>query len=165
MQQPVPASQNLTERQAAFVELYVERGDPYAAAKAAGYGEITSKHATTDILNKPAVATAIARLARQRLVSGVPQSIATLEWLRDNAPSHKVRLDAATRLLDRAGIVAPKAPDPPSEIDLPLHEMSLGELRAKLAQHENAVARHENELAARAIDVTPASDPAIELGD
>src|SRR5215470_4230541 len=157
MQLPVPTSQNLTDRQRAFVERYVETGDSYGAAKASGYGEITSKHAKTDILNKPAVAMAIARLARQRLVSGIPQSIATIEWLRDNASSEKVRLDAATRLLGTV-IVAPKAQDQPSEAEKPLHTMTLEELRAKVEYYERA-------LAARAIDVTPkdpANDPDLD---
>jgi hypothetical protein len=164
-QHAVPALRNLTHLQSDFVSRFVEHGEAYKAAIEAGYGEITARQAGAEILAKPAVALAIARAARQRLARSIPLSISTLEWLRDNSPSHKVRLDAATRLLDRAGIVAPKAPDQPSEFEKPLHEMNLEELRAKLAQHENAVARHENELAHRAIDITPASDPAIELGD
>src|SRR5262249_3295833 len=86
------------------------------------------------------VALAIARASRQRLARSIPLSISVLEHLRDHAKSEKIRMDCATRLLDRAGLVPPKAEDAPSELEKPLHELSLSELRTKVAMWEAGIA-------------------------
>jgi phage terminase small subunit len=145
----------LNARQAAFVKEYIVSGDAHQAALNAGYAEGTARVAGTQLLESPNIALQIGRAARLRLARAIPLALNTLEWLVEHSPSHKVRLDASTRLLDRAGIVPPKAEDAPSEFEAPLHEMSLSELRER-------VERYENELSNRARDVTPDPDTTIE---
>src|SRR5258708_4917355 len=158
MQHPVPAlNRSLTQRQSEFVSQYVECGDPVQAAIASGYSATTAKAAGTEILNSPRVALEIARAARLRLARDVPMALGVLRHLAEHAASERVRMDSATRLLDRAGIVAPRPPDE-HKVDLPLHEMPIDELREKV---EKWLERAENDRGNRAKDVTPASpDPA-----
>jgi len=151
----VPKHLNLTERQARFIPLYVESGDSYKSAIAAGFSEVTARQAGAEILDRPSVARAIVFAARQRLARTIPLSISVLEPLRDNAQSEKIRMDCATRLLDRAGIIPPKPEEAISAIEKPLHELSQEELVAKVAQFKY-------ELSNRAKDVTPSPD-AIDL--
>jgi phage terminase small subunit len=150
---------NLNERQAAFVKEYIVCGDPHRAALAAGYAEGTARVAGTQILEMPNIALAIARAARLRLARGVPLAIETIEWLISNSPSHKVRLDAATRLLDRAGVVPPKPHDERGG-DVPLHEMSLEDLQKKVDGFMEVI---ENDRARRAKDVTTPDDLVEDL--
>jgi len=132
-------------RQAEFVRLFVEGAHPRQAALGAGYARATAEAAGEQLLQRPNIALAIARLARPRLARSIPLSISTLEWLRDNAKSERVRMESATRLLDRAGLL-PKAQDPVDEFEKPLHTMPLEELRA-------TVERYESELAHRATPI------------
>src|SRR5712672_340525 len=142
---------NLNARQVEFVKAYVACGDPYRAALDAGYSETTARGAATHILETPSVALAIAREARLRLARGIPAALETIEWLMLNSPSHKVRLDAATRYLDRAGIVPPKAADAQSEFELPLNELSAAQLQALIIKLEHEFESRANQ----AKDVTP----------
>ena len=130
---------NLNARQVEFVKAYVACGDPNRAALIAGYSETTARGAATHILETPSVAIAIAREAKLRLARGIPAAIETIEWLMINSPSHKVRLDAATRYLDRAGIVLPKAEDAKSEFDLPMNELSAAQLHALVLKFEHEI--------------------------
>jgi hypothetical protein len=83
-------------------------------------------------------------------------ALATLDYLAEKAVSERVRLEAAKAICDRAGLVAAKPQDPESEFEKPLNDLSLDELRAR-------VDRYENELANRAINITPTPDSAIDL--
>jgi phage terminase small subunit len=150
------ATRTLNDRQADFVAAYVEIGEATAAAIAAGYSAATARVASTQILSLPHIALAISRAARLRLARGVPLALNTLEYLVEKAVSEKVRLDASKALLDRAGIVPPKAQENPNGIEKPLHEMSMDELRAMAN-------RLEDELAGRAKVVTDVPDPVAEL--
>src|SRR5262249_8312829 len=140
MQRPVPALRPLSQLQSEFVPRFIEHGDAYRAAIESGYSETTARQAAGEILNRPAVCLAIAKAARLRLAKSVPLSIATLEWLRDNSPSDRVRMDSATRLLDRAGLVPPKADDSPSAAEKPLNEATTEELRALVTRYESELA-------------------------
>src|SRR6266478_5423995 len=152
----------LNDRQAEFVRQYVATGNAHAAALAAGFAEGTARVAGTQILELPNIALAIAREARLRLARGIPLALETIEHLMLNNPSHKVRLDAATRYLDRAGIVPPKAADAQSEFELPLNELSAAQLQALIIKLEHEFESRANQ----AKDVTPASpDPAADLVD
>ena len=151
----------LNARQAAFVSAYIEGASPHEAALSAGYAEGTARVAGTQLLESPNIALAIARAARIRLARDVPLALSTLRWLTEHSPSHKVRLDAATRLLDRAGIVPPKAPDPPGEFEKPLHELTQEQLYALVAKWTVSAAVAEHELGNRAKAVNPSPDPDI----
>jgi hypothetical protein len=78
-----------------------------------------------------------------------------VELAKNPLVSAKVRLDAATRLMDRAGFVAPRATIERSQVDPSLHEMSIGELRA-------LAAKLEDEMAGRAKDVSDTSTGTVE---
>src|SRR5260370_13282210 len=152
MQYPVPAiNGSLTQRQSEFVSQYIECGDPVKSAIDSGYSVTIAKAAGTEILNSPRVAFEVARAARLRLARDVPMALGVLRHLAEHATSERVRMDSATRLLDRAGIVAPKPQADRSEVDVPLHELSAEELRLK-------VERFENELFGRAKPVGEVAD-------
>jgi phage terminase small subunit len=140
---------DLNARQFAFVKEYMEGATPHQAALKAGYAEGTARVAGTQLLEHPNIAHAIAFEVRRRFVTGAPTALRVLEWLMEHSPSHKVRLDAAKTILDRAGHVPPAPPkEDPNTLEKPLNELSLEELRAKVDQYEK-------ELTGRARDVTP----------
>jgi phage terminase small subunit len=99
----------LDNRQAEFIRLYIETGDHYLAAKGAGYSEGTAK-CSAQLLNKPNIAFAISVAARFRLASKIPMALGVLEHLAEHAVSERVRMESATRLLDRAGLMPLKPP-------------------------------------------------------
>ncbi len=78
-------------------------------------------------------------------------ALTTLDYLAEKAVSERVRLEAAKAIVDRCGLVPPK-PHTEREDDIPLHEMTLEELQAKIA---GWMAHAENDRANRAKDVTP----------
>jgi hypothetical protein len=145
----------LTPLQAAFVREFVEGSqDPHDSALAAGYSEGTARCAGRQLLQHPVITQAIALEVRRRFVTSAPLALRIVEWLMENSPSHKVRLDAAKTILDRAGHVPPRPLDGQDEPDKALHEYTYEELKA-------LAIRIENEIVGRARDVTP--DPAAEL--
>src|SRR5215470_5692365 len=132
----LPRHLDLTDKQSRFVELFVDTGKIYESAIASGYSELTAKQASVEVLNRPSVARAIVYAARQRLARTIPMNIGVLEHLRDTAQSEKIRMDCATRLLDRAGIVPPKAEEISSEPEKALNELTLEELKSRVAKFE-----------------------------
>lgn len=87
-----------------------------------------------------AVAAAVARLSTE----GAPQAVAfLLAVLRDRSESTRLRVDVAKTILDRAGVIPPRASDAPDAVDKPLHRRSRGELAA-------LIERAQSELSGRA---------------
>ena len=123
------ATRQLTDKQAEFVRFHAQGMNATQAAVASGYPEASAAQRGYELLHTPHVLAAIHTAARRRLVSDAPNSIRVLEFLRDNAESEKVRAEAARTLLDRAGLIAPRAAAPDSKGNLTLHELSLDELR------------------------------------
>lgn len=150
MRYAVPAISDLNERQGVFVRSFIEHGDARKAAEEAGYTGTTVRNAHTQLLNTPRIAIAIAVAARDRLARAVPMALNTLEHLVQHAVSERVKVDAAKAILDRAGLVAPRAPEA-GEPDKPLNEKSAEELRS-------LIDKWEGELANRA---TPIHDTQI----
>jgi phage terminase small subunit len=146
---------DLTPLQSAFVRHFVEGASPYDAAINAGYAPGTAKYAGAQLRDHPVIAQAIAFEVRKRFATTAPLALRVVEWLMENSPSHKVRLDAAKTVLDRAGHVPPRPIAERKEIDKALHEYSIEELQA-------LILRVEHERAGRAHDVT--SEPADVLG-
>ena len=72
-----------------------------------------------------------------------------LMHLAEKGVSERVRMESASRLLDRAGHVPPRPTDDQGKPDAPLHEYTVEEL--------------QNIIADRAKNVTPVPDPAEEL--
>jgi phage terminase small subunit len=140
---------NLNARQAEFVKSYVEGGNAHAAALAVGYSEGTARCAGVQILELPHVALAISKAVRLRLASAAPMALNVLMHLAEKGVSERVRMESASRLLDRAGHVPPRPDDNQNKPDAPLHEYTIEQL---------------NEIiAGRAKNVTPSPDPAEEL--
>ncbi len=105
-------------------------------------------------MESPAVAMAVVQ-ARLRLARDIPMALGTLEHLAEHAVSEKVRLEAAVKLLDRAGIVPPAPPkEDPNMPEKPLHELSTEELRA-------LAARLEDEIAGRARPIAPCAGSGV----
>lgn len=68
------------------------------------------------------------------LDAGAPEALAVVQTLmKDTKVSAKVRADIGFKWLDRAGYVAPRAAAPKG-LDIPLHEMSVNDLRDLAAQ-------------------------------
>jgi phage terminase small subunit len=143
MQYPVATTiQELSAQQRIFVESFIEHGDARRAAKEAGYKETAMRTADLQMLGAPRIAFAITMAARSRLLRATPMALRTLEFLAEHAVSERVRMESATRLLDRAGLVPPAPPkEDPNMVEKPLNEMTTEELRALAAT-----------------DVTPATD-------
>jgi phage terminase small subunit len=147
MTQELVSPIKLDNRQQEFIRLYVETGDHHAAARAAGYSEGTIK-GSVQLLTRPNIAFAISVAARFRLASKIPMALAVLEHLAEHAVSERVRMESATRLLDRAGLSPPKPADDRRDTDKPLNEMTIEEMRAYRD-------KLESEIGNRAQNVTP----------
>lgn len=102
---------DLTEKQAAFVREYVERGGrPGAAADAAvaaGYarpgkaGRAAARVRASELLHNPEVMKALREELTRKLNAGASLGVQTLIDLCLNARSEQVRLSAANSLIDR----------------------------------------------------------------
>ena len=147
------ATRQLTDKQADFVRFHGQGMNATQAAIASGYPESSAAQRGYELLHTAHVLAAIHLAARRRLVADAPTSIRVLQHLRDNATSEKVRAEAARTLLDRAGLIAPRAAAPETSREVSLHEMSLADLR-ELAE------KLETELAGRARDVSGANSAA-----
>lgn len=159
MNQALTPTRTLNQRQAQFVEAYVELGDPHRAALQVGYATTTAVAASSQILNLPHVALAIARAVRQRLVAAAPMALKLLiATVQDENCPRRVRVEAARHLLDRAGHVPAKARPVDSGSATPLHELSTDQLRA-------LATKLEDEIAGRARDVTetPVEDASVDV--
>jgi phage terminase small subunit len=152
----------LDNRQAEFVKLYVETGDHHAAAKGAGYSEGTVK-CSAQLLSRPNIAFAISAAARFRLASKIPMALGILEHLAEHAVSERIRMESATRLLDRAGLAPPKPTEEARNLEKPLHEMTIDEMRAYRDRLEAEIGNRAQVIVTTAKDITPTPDPADEL--
>jgi hypothetical protein len=102
---------DLTERQAAFVREYVERGGRRGAAAdaavAAGYaqpgeaGRAAARVRASELLHNPDVLRVLREELTRRLNAGAALGVQTLIDLCQNARSEQVRLSAASALIDR----------------------------------------------------------------
>jgi phage terminase small subunit len=149
-------TRNLTEKQARFVEAYVNGRNITGAAIGAGYSEVTASQIGSALLRVPHVQAAVQAGVRHALALDAPLARRVLVDLAQDAHMNpKIRLEAAKTLLDRAGPVAPRPTTDKSTEHQALHEMSIEQLRA-LAD------KLEAELADRAMPVAPLEpvDPA-----
>lgn len=155
MPNALAAREGLTAQEREFVRAFVNGQSYSQAAITAGY---PSKEAAANgwrLLRTAHVLAAVHSEGRRLLVSEAPASIRTLIWLREHAESEKVRESASRTLLDRAGLIAPRAVADSGRHEQALHEMGLGELRA-LAD------RLQSEIETRAKDVSGAVSVPIE---
>ena len=130
----------LTDQQQRFVIEFTSGngaiGNASEAARRAGYSEKTAAEQGRQLLNKPHVVAAIEE-ANRGLING---SLTTLaldviqKILEDEDANPRLRLDAAKTALDRAGYIAPKAPEAPERLEKPLSELSVQELEDFIRQ-------------------------------
>ncbi|HUO90885.1 MAG TPA: terminase small subunit [Rhizomicrobium sp.] len=148
---------SLNVQQQAFAEAYVHDpqagGNGTASAIAAGYAADCAKQTAYRLLRHDGVRAEIDRLTREALGDHASAAVALLgRVVRDEQAPLKIRVDAAKAVLDRAGFVAPKAPEPKMIGEKPIEEMSTAELQAFIRETREYIER-EGQL----IDVTPAS--------
>lgn len=102
----------LTRRQAAFVEQYVANGgNASKAAKDAGYSESAAGTIGWKLLRLDSVSQEIFRLTARTIGLNAAAAAARVVQLASSARSEYVQLEAAKDILDRAGIVQPKQVD------------------------------------------------------
>jgi hypothetical protein len=141
--------ESLTPYQKVFVEAYLRTGgDGIDAAKLCALPGEPSEAAWV-MLHTPAVVTAIQAAVALRIRTegaALAQRLLTDIVRGTIVAAPGIRVDAAKTLLDRAGIVAAKAPEKPGE--RPLSDYSVDEL-------QSLIPKLEAERAAAARDVTP----------
>jgi hypothetical protein len=110
----------LTEQQHRFVVEFTTSpgavGNASEAARRAGYSEKSAAEIGRKLVEKLHVQEAI-REAQNKLigVSLASKAIDVLRGLIEDETAHpKLRLEAAKTILDRAGVIAPRAPDQPA---------------------------------------------------
>jgi phage terminase small subunit len=125
------ATRQLTPKQAAFVEAYVNGRNITGAAIDAGYSESTASQIGSALLKTPHVQAAVQAGVRHALALDAPLARRVLVDLAQDVNMHpKIRLDAAKTLLDRAGHVAPRPMMEKRMEEKALHEMPIEQLRA-----------------------------------
>lgn len=138
----------LTEQQAAFVAAYVANGgNATEAAKTASYSETSARQIGSALLDKPHVMEGVRR-EQHRVIGGelASKAVGVLRQIvcDENAAS-KLRLDAAKTILDRAGLIAPKAEDRSNseKPGTPWDKLTAGDLKVLLDRAQAAQAARE----------------------
>ena len=153
--QPIP----LKGSYATFVRAFLKDGNATAAAIVAGFSELDADDTGRRLLQRAEVIAAVQYEVRRGLVVDAPNSIRVLRWLRDNADTQKIRLDAAKSLAAMAGHVAPRAAaEKPA--DQPLHEMTTDQLRELAGRLEDEIAGRAKVISA---DAAPAPVHALDV--
>lgn len=150
----LPMRKTLTKQEVRFIEAVARGNEPAVVARAEGY--LDSKE-WYRLLRRPAVAAAIDLEVRKQLSTELaPLAIQHYRNVLTNSnASDSDKNTAARAVLDRAGIVAPKAPESPEKDHKDLGEMTTDELMA-------IVAETDKELSTRAVsarDITPSDKP------
>lgn len=138
----------LTDLQQRFCEEYVSgehAGKGGAALVAAGYSENGARQTAWKMLRHSGVRAEIDRLTREALGDHASASVVVLRQILDDPRTDKdftrLRLDAAKAILDRAGFVAPKAPDAPEDpAAKPMRNWSIAELDAFISDTQAKIA-------------------------
>lgn len=153
----VAQTYDLDEQRATFVRLVAKGVPEEAAALKSGYAPDSVRTTAWRLMRSPQILLAIQSEVRRRLVTFAPTALGVLEHLAEHATSEKVRADCSKDLLNRAGLVAPRAAAPGTG-EKPLHELAVVELRAMAD-------RLQGEIEARAKPVNapnaPAADPQV----
>jgi phage terminase small subunit len=136
-------SNELTEKQAAFVTNFVANGgNGSAAAVDAGYAEASARQSAYNLVRLPHVQDAINREMRREIASMTVLGLGKLKAVLENPDTKAtVILDATIKLADRAGL-GPKSDADSDKDSKPLSELSLAELHA-IIRASNARAAQE----------------------
>ena len=133
--------QELTTQQASFVAHFTSDpgsiGNGSEACRRAGYSEKSAGELSYQLLRKPHVLAAIDKANRDQLSGALATKAVHVlrSIIEDEKAPAKIRLDAAKTVLDRIGVIAPKAKEPPKESDDPLglSDLSTEELKGYVA--------------------------------
>ena len=144
----LPATRNLTEAEAAFVRAIAAGESPASACRIAGFAEEDAWKVT----RRPQIAAAIHQEVSRAIVADAPISLKVLKEIRnDKGAPARTRADIGLKLLAMAGHGQEKTR---SDDAKPFSAMSAAELIAFVDRNQKEIARLEDELAARAKDVT-----------
>ena len=134
---------DLTDMQADFVAAFTSEpgciGNATKAALHVGYSAKSAREIGRQQLVKPRIRAAIDEALREQLGGSLASKAVDVlrEIIHDESSPQKLRLDAARTVLDRAGIIAPKAMEPtPAGSKADLASMSLEELATFIQQGE-----------------------------
>jgi phage terminase small subunit len=146
---------SLNDQQQNFAALYVldheTAGNGAASAVKAGYASDCAPQTACRLLRHPGVRAEVERLTRELLGDHASAAVQLLgRVIRDERAPLKIRVDAAKAVLDRAGFVAPKAPEPLDPGAKPVEAMSIAELDSFVREGRERIEREK-----KAIDVTP----------
>ena len=137
------------DRQAQFVSLVVQGYSIRAAAREAGYAEAGG----TKLAQQPHVKAAIMARVQNRLQTiHAPMAVEIVaKIMRDPDGLPANRLKAAQLLIDRAGLVPPKAAEPEQANTKDAAEMTTREIEEFVAKAQAQLAQRQ----AQTIDITP----------
>ncbi len=137
----------LTTQERAFVRGLIAGRDKNDAARDAGYGPNHIEQIVWTLLQRPQILVAVQMGVARALALGSGVALRVLrEVLEDDTVDKRLRVVCAKTLLDRAGHIAPKAAAPGAAGDVPLNEMSMGDLRALADKLEGEIAGRAKEV-------------------
>ena len=128
--------EKMTEKQIALVNGIVAGKNPAQAVRDAGYSDKTQFH----VISTPAIMDAIRERTGQMLQQLAPRAVmVAAELMESDTATDKIRLDASRLVLDRAGYIAPKAPEAQQIGEKALHEMTRQELAERAARLQKEI--------------------------
>jgi phage terminase small subunit len=158
----------LTAQQTAFVREYVRNGgNGAAAARAAGYSEVSAAKYAYQLLELPHVQAGI-RAEREREIGSLATvSLGVVRGILEDKGNatlgdKKLRLDAAKVALAAAGHVAPKAPDAPEAGEKNYEAMSTAELEEFVRTVKERIASERSAAQAADSAHSTAKEPELE---
>lgn len=125
-----------------------------------GYQDKEIIRSETALLRSPQVLAAIQQETRRVLVIEAPAALQRLITLSKLADSEKVRADCNKDLLNRAGLVGPRAAAAGAS-DKPLHELAVVELRAMADRLQGEIEARAKPVNAPNAPNAPAADPQV----
>ena len=140
--------QALTEKQSAFITAFTSTpsciGNASKSAVAAGYSEKSAYEIGRQQLEKPKIKAAVDEALREQI--GGSLAAKAVDFLRiiidDPDALPKLKMDAAKTLLDRAGLIAPRAAEQkPSGSQTDLTSLSMEELEAFILQGQASLSQ------------------------
>jgi hypothetical protein len=140
-------SRTLTTSQRAFVNEIAAGSDQSTAVIKSGYKSDSPATEAWRLLQQPHIVVAIQMAVARRLAIGSGLALRVLQdFAVDESVDKRLRVVCAKTLLDRAGHIAPKAAPGGAAGDVPLNELSMGDLRALADKLEGEIAGRAKEV-------------------
>ena len=138
----------LTDMQARFVDFYVSDpaslGDHAKAAELAGYAPQSARVQGCQLLKKRHVKVAVDEALRDQISGPLASKAVDVlrEIVHDKDATQKIRLEASRTILDRSGIIAPRAAEQkPSGSQTDLTSLSMEELEEFILQGQKSLSQ------------------------